>query len=430
MSNSQIATHYFNEFQKIAQTFSGQQLTWLNELRQQAMEQFKLIGLPKRNDEQWKYANLTSLEAPFFATHAEAMNSLSVQSLVDVYQMVFVDGHFAPDLSQLPAGREGVMVLPLSQAWHTRETQIRAYLEEQSCLHSFSLLNTSFVSEGVFVELKQNLDKPLHIVYLGHQANSLQTLRNIFILAPNSEMTVIEEHRGNSATYFKNEITQVSLAQNARLNYCKVQNEAEQARHISQFLVKQQRDSSLKHFSLALGGCFSREDIQIDLAEKAAEVSLQGLYICGEQQYMDHHTQIHHRVAECRSQENYRGILSGQAVGVFNGKVVVHPQAQKTQATQSNQNLLLSRQAEINTKPELEIYADDVKCAHGATVGELEGDALFYLRSRGIDEVNARILLTQAFAQEIVETIATPTIKNYLYDQVMSRLTHLLGTQS
>lgn len=429
MSNSQISLHYFNEFQKNANLLAGQ-FDWLNQLRQQSIEQFKALGLPKRNDEQWKYANFSALEKGFSVSQSSLNQTYNITRLESTYRMVFVDGCFVAHLSELPLDSEAVFVAPLSQAWQFREELIRQYLENYTQVNGFSLLNTSFVSEGVFIELKASLDKPLHILHLSTQAQGLQNLRNIIVLDALSEMSIIEEHQGYAASYFKNEITQLFLGNNAHLNYYKIQNESNQACHLSQFVVKQQQDSSINHFSLALGGLFSREDIQVDLKEKSSEVSLHGLYICGEKQYMDHHTRIDHHVAQCNSHENYRGILADQAQGVFNGKVVVHPQAQKTQAKQSNQNLLLSSQAEINTKPELEIYADDVKCAHGATVGELDSDALFYLRSRGIDEMNARILLTQAFAQEIVGTVSSPAIKEYLQNQVMNRLTHLLETPS
>ncbi len=293
--------------------------------------------------------------------------------------------------------------------------------------HVFAALNTAFMADGAFIALGASVvvERPIQLLFVttaaqeGHAAHP----RVLVCAADNSEATLVETHVGlGAAVSLTNQITEITLGRNAGLDYYRLQEESAKAFHISGVHVSQEADSRFTSTAISLGAMLSRHDVDVRLAVRGAQCSLNGLYMADGRQHVDTHTRIDHLAPHCSSSEFYKGVLDGHGRGVFNGKVVVHPHAVKTDARQQNQNLLLSLDAEADTKPELEIYNDDVKCAHGATVGQLDADSVFYLRSRGLDEGAARGLLTYAFAAEIINAIKLDAAREHLRTVVLSRL--------
>ena len=275
------------------------------------------------------------------------------------------------------------------------------------------------MNHGAFVYVPVNtvLNTPVNIIYLSglHDKPTAINPRNLIVMGEDSEATVIENYTGSDNTdYFTNSVTEISMQSGSILKHCKIQQESSASYHIGNFHIRQGKNSQLESYSISLGGLLVRNDIHSHLQAEGAAIFLNGLYLAGGRQHMDNHTRVDHLAPYTSSRENYRGVLNDHARGVFNGKVFVHKNAQKTDAQQSNSNLLLSDDAEIDTKPELEIYADDVKCSHGATVGQLDKDMMFYLRTRALDEVTAKNLLTYAFADEIIGHMEPLGLRNYL----------------
>ncbi len=269
------------------------------------------------------------------------------------------------------------------------------------------------------------IEKPVNLLYLSglNDQPFASHPRNLIILSENSQATIIESYIGlDDSDYFTNTVTEVCMKQNAHLQHYKIQQESMQGYHVGNLNIAQAQDSNVESHSISLGGALVRNDIHSCLEATGAEIMMNGLYMATGRQHVDNHTRVDHLKPNTRSHEIYRGVLNDHARGVFNGKVVVHKDAQKTDAVQSNANLLLSDNAEVDTKPELEIYADDVKCAHGATVGQLDQDMLFYLRSRSIDETTAKSLLTYAFAGEVIRKIKLDPVRKRLEYLVIGRL--------
>lgn len=421
-----ITEEYYNRFQQVQSQLMGFNLPWMQALRQQALAAFVDKGFPRR-EENWKYTDVSALTKKVF-TSAVAVNELvgfSQTIIENTRRLVFVDGHFAPNLSDIEISLD-VLMMPLAQALEQHADKIQSYLSMDNAEH-FLYLHNAFMSDGLFLYVPKNtrLTQPIHLLYVNtsHQADVLCSPRNLIIVEDQSECTVIEEHMGmDEASHFKNVFTQIFAAAAAKLDYYKIQNENAASFHIANTHVHQQANSQVQHFSVSLGAHLARDDIKILLQEKGAETALRGLYLLSGQQHIDHHTRIDHLQSHCNSFEHYKGIVGDQGKAVFNGKVIVHPQAQKTCAHQTNQNLLLSKSAEINTKPELEIYADDVKCTHGATIGQVDDESLFYLRARGITETEALALLVAGFAGEMLEYIKQPSVFQYLEQRVMEKI--------
>jgi Fe-S cluster assembly protein SufD len=285
-------------------------------------------------------------------------------------------------------------------------------------------MNAAFASDGLYLELGDGarLDKPLHVIFAG-TGNSFVALRNRIRLGRNAEAAVIEHYVGPAGgRYFTSTVTEIDAGVGSRLTRIRLQQESAQAFHIGNLVLHQARDSVVSLHGFDLGARLARSDTQVHLNGPGAEISLNGIYAPAGRQHIDNHTRIDHRQPQCRSREAFRGVIDGHGRGVFNGKIVVHKDAQKTDSQQSSAALLLSRHAEVDAKPELEIYADDVKCAHGATVGQLDEEAIFYLRSRGLDDTAARSLLTYSFADVLVRELPIPTLRRYVERELLSRL--------
>lgn len=418
----------------------GGQTHWAAAWRRRAVERFRELGLPGRRNEDWKYTNVAALERLAFEPTFERATSLTKQDVanllppgIDGFRVVFVNGHFIASLSDvvLPAG---VRITSAAEMLRSDPDAIEPWLagRAQEFRNGFIALNAAYATDGAIIQLAANtvLDRPIWLLFVcGDRERSLTAqYRNIVIAAPGSQATVVEQYQNvEGRTTFNNVVTNINIAANARITHIKVQQESTTSFHFSEIDAALERDGFFHSHSISLGAALARTDIHVALDGEGAECRLDGLYMVDGRQHVDHHTRIHHAQPRGTSHECYKGVLSGHARAVFNGKVVVHEGAQKTDASQTNRNLLLSRNAEVDTKPELEIYADDVKCAHGATVGQLDDDAIFYLRSRGLDEALARNLLTGAFIDDVLARLTIEPLRTHLRRVVANRLPQGVG---
>ncbi len=399
---------------------------WLQAFRANQFEQFLQRGLPSRKEESWKYTSVSHLEKTNFSfpAIAEPAEMNIKKSFDSAILLVFKNGHFSKEMSDVRLLPPDVVLLPLSLAVQTHKSMIESYLLQpfDSQQHPFACLNAALMTEGTFLQIPKNctVPYPIHLLFLNTGENNfISCPRNIILVHENAKATLVEEHTANQAeNYFTNVVTELHAHNNACLNYYKLQNEHCSATHIANVRVQQKQDSQVNTFFMDGGSRLAREDLTIQLHERGGVCHMTGLYLLKQDgQHIDNHVYVDHAAAHCTSAMLYKGILDKKSQAVFNGKVYARQGAQKTHSQQANHNLLLSPEAEVNTKPELEIYEDDVKCAHGATVGQLDTDSLFYLRSRGIEKKEALTLLAEAFASELMQKIDNIAIRNYVEQQ-------------
>ncbi|WP_417596963.1 Fe-S cluster assembly protein SufD [Oceanospirillum sp.] len=402
---------------------------WLTDLRQGAVEQFAVLGLPHARLENWKYTDVKALAKRQFSLpneQADAAALIKESSLgLDGIRLVFIDGIFSEKASTLNSLPQGVQVLPLAK----NANAAKPVLGQTAAANfsGFTALNLAGWQDGVLIDLAANavLEQPVYLQFVATaQENPVLVQPRILIKAgTHAQGTIVEHYAGaDEAANLTNVVTEVDLADGANITHYKLQQESSKQYHIASMHIDQKRDSRFTSHNVCLGGKLARQDIQVELSGEGAEVNLNGLYLGNGRQHLDNHTLVNHNAPHTNSNEDYKGILNDRSRGVFNGRAVVHKDAQKIEAHQSNANLLLSDKAEIDTKPELEIYADDVKCSHGSTTGQLDENALFALRSRGLGEEMARGLLTLAFANEVIDRIEIPAVHDRLEDAVAGRL--------
>ena len=432
----QTAGQYISDFELLKPQLPGKDLPWLHTVRQTGLEAFSRLGFPTPKQENWKYTNLKPITKHSFQQSFKTCVGLDIDDLgeaalpgLDAYRLVFVNGQYARLLSKTSKPITGLSISSMAQALEANADFVQQHLAKigHSKDNGFLALNQSLFSDGAAIHIAKNtyVDKPIHLVFVSTVMRdpTWHQLRNLIVAEANSQATIIESYLPlEDSVYLNNSNTEITLADNAQLEHYKLQQESDQGFHISTLDVNQDRDSRFNSHSLAFGSRIARNDINIGLNAKGAECSLNGLYLGTGRQHIDFHTRVDHRQPHGTSKENYKGILAGRSRAVFNGQVYVHPHAQKTDAQQSNKNLLLSEHAEIDTKPQLEIYADDVKCAHGATVGQLDEQMLFYLRSRGLSEATARGMLTYGFASDLVEQLKIPEIRERISHLLLERL--------
>jgi Fe-S cluster assembly protein SufD len=409
---------------------------WLDALRKDAGERFTQMGLPTTRNEDWKFTNV----APVGQVNWQApggVPGLLDRSVVepfrlglpDAIELVFVNGWFAPhlsDVSRLPAS---VTVTSLALAIQAGVPAVEQWLGKTAKLEHqpFTALNQAMLVDGGFIQVPRgvSLAAPLHLLFLSDAASgpAVTHPRTLILAEESAELVVIESYASlRESLYFTNAVTEVVVGPNARVEHIKIERESEQAYHVGTVEADQQRDSRFRSFSFAIGGSLVRTNIYSVMNGEGSDCTMNGLYLLHERQHIDHQTRIEHAFPHCSSREVYKGILDGASHAVFNGKVFVRPEAQKTDGKQTNKNLLLSDQAKVDTKPQLEIFADDVKCTHGATVGSLDAIGLFYLESRGISQAAARRLLTYGFAAEVLGEINHDTMRRQLERLVFERL--------
>jgi Fe-S cluster assembly protein SufD len=417
---------------------------WLRTIRERGMSRFEALGFPTMKNEDWHFTSVAPIAERSFRAAAISSRSESSEgstagmvARADLqrftfgepgwHTLVFVNGEFAADLSSYAGIGNGVRVSNLARAVRSGVGRPERHLGKIASFeqHSFTALNTAFIRDGAFIEIQADavIAEPIHLVFVSEgDGESVSHPRNLIVAARHSRATVVESYVSiRDSVYFTNAVTEISMGEGAHLDHYKIQRESESAFHVGTTQVRQARDSQFHSFSFAVGGSLSRTNIYTSLDGDAATCTLNGLYLADGKQHIDHQTSIEHIAPNCPSHEVYKGVLDGRSHGVFNGKVYVHPEAQKTDGKQSNNNLLLSPLARVDTKPQLEIFADDVKCTHGATVGRLDDMAMFYLNSRGIGPESARTLLTYAFAADVLESIELTPLKKALEEMVLAR---------
>jgi Fe-S cluster assembly protein SufD len=406
----------------------------LTSLRRAALDQFLSMGFPTQRHEEWKYTSLRRLETRNFAPSDKSSLSSVIDSKQDLWikdagsRIVLVNGHWMPSLSSQRAQPPGITVLTLGQWLEHDADEVASFLAQARATESSALehLNAAFFEDGVVVNLGDDarLDEPLYIVHQWNESASqrMSHPRLIVRAGRNSRCVIVEQFLGPAdAEYFTNAVATIDVAAGAAVSHYRLQQESTKSFHIGRINVRQQSDSRYSCHDVALGASLGRVNIVTLLEGAGAHAALHGLFVPMGTQHLDTHTRIEHVAPHTTSEEDYRGVAAGRGRGVFNGKVIVRPDAQKIDARQSSRNLLLSATAEIDTKPELEIYANDVKCSHGATTGQLDATALFYLRSRGLSEMEARALLIRAFAESILTSIEHAPVRSYLEHQLNSR---------
>ena len=391
-------------------------MTCVEDLRRTARERFAELGYPTRKNEEWKYTNVARIaKTPYEPGNGLIAPPAGLNPLtgLDCYRVVFVNGRFRPDLSEA----DGLDVQGLDKA-AGHLARYAAFVHQP-----FVALNTASFEDGAFIHIPEGqvLPKPVHLLFLSAGERTMSNPRTLIVAGARAEAHIVESYAGEGE-YFTNAVTELALGEGAMVDHYKVQRESAGASHIATVQGYQERASVFTSHSVSLGGALVRNDINSTLNGPGCEATLNGLYVAAGEQHIDNHTALDHAMPHCSSREYYRGILSGRATGVFNGKIIVRKDAQKTDAIQSNKNLLLSEEASINTKPQLEIYADDVRCTHGATVGQLDAEALFYLQTRGIGREEARRLLITAFAADVLDRIRIEPLRTAIGRLVRERL--------
>jgi Fe-S cluster assembly protein SufD len=423
--------HYRTEFTRIERALTGGRA--LEQLRRQGIEAFARAGFPHKKIEDWKYTDVGEIASTPFRM-AESAGEITLEELapylpngLDAHRLVVVDGHLVAGLSDLDGLPEGVCIEGLAGRFLAGDIPRLVNAAVNGYAGAFTDLNTALMSDGLYLELADNavLDKPLHLLVVssGRRGRTMSHIRNVLRLGHNSRCALIEHYVGLGETpYFTNAVTEVDAGPGAQLTRVRIQQESEHGYHVASFNVRQRRDSRILNYGIDLGGKLARTDSNSRLDDEGAEIHLYGVYAPTGEQHIDNHTRIDHAKPHGTSREAYKGVVADKGRGVFNGKIIVHKDAQKTDSEQSSDALLLSKRAEVDAKPELEIYADDVKCAHGSTVGQLDEDAVFYLRSRGIDEDGARAILTYSFADEIIARIEPESLRRYLEAALLAKL--------
>jgi len=427
---AQQVSQYTSEYDKHISALPGQSLDWLKSLRLEAFESFSSTGFPSLREEEWRYTNVSGIEKKLFSPQSTIEAGtvddawLANYRLDDCFTVVLVNGQYSAQLSNLDGLSDQVSVLSMAEALEQQPETVKKYLAQavSNEEHSFVAFNSAWFSDGLFVHIpaKVVLEKPVQLLHLTTQAECLSATRNLLIVDELAEAKVIETFVGVDEAYLSAAVTEVFVAQNAALTLFKVQAEGDKAYHFGGTYVKQERDSRFNHHNFAFGSLLARNDIHTDL-DIASECDLNGLYLGIKRQHIDNHTRINHLKPHAISRELYKGVLNQRARGVFQGRVFVAEDAQKTDSEMNNRNLLLSNDAEVDTKPQLEIYADDVKCAHGVTVGQLDEKSIFYLQSRCVDEETARNMLTFAFANEMVDKVQLASLRELLLGQLLKR---------
>ncbi|MBI4308094.1 MAG: Fe-S cluster assembly protein SufD [Chloroflexi bacterium] len=423
---------YLLDFRALEKSFLADGQAWFHPLRQQAWSRFVELGFPTatRGNEQWKYTSVRPIAHATFR-HPLDLRPDDVQQAAAIRDLapgdggwltfVFVNGRYAPGLSTAPAGANGAGVMSLAGAMAADRHGVERHLARYATFEAdaFTALNTAFFQDGAFVSIPEDvsLPSPVHLVFVTPESAqpTVSYPRTLIVAGRRSRLTVIESYIGRSGSpYFTDAVTEIVAGEGARIDHYRILLESPSAFHVGVSKVRQEADSALSSTTFAVGAALARNDFHVLLDAPGSSCVLNGLYRLSGREHIDNHMNVDHAKPYTTSQLYYKGILDGTSAGVFSGRVLVRPNAQKVNAQQHDRNLILSREAQAYTKPSLEIFADDVRCYHGAAAGDLEEDALFYMRSRGLDQETARKLLILAFASEIIETVQVGPLRAYL----------------
>jgi len=436
---------YETAFRQATQGRGTDEPAWLQSLRKNSFDQFERAGFPNTKEEEWKYTNVTPIAkanfAPVLVRNGTALakdDGLASFIYEEARQsrLVFVNGMLRQELSSLAALPDGVVAMDLREALRSSQYEaiVRKHLEHHAEKNGFAALNTALFTSGLFLKIPRgiSIDAPIHLLFIGEGLDEIAPPaafpRVLIVAEENSAATIIESYVSSNerSVYLTNAIVDLSLEHGARLQHCKIQRESIGAFHVATTRAELGANSSYHTTTINFGAAISRHDIDVQMDHEGAECAVDGLYMVDGSQHTDTHSVIDHRQPHCTSHQLYKGILDGKSRAVFNGKVFVRHGAQQTDARQTNKNLLLSTDARVDTKPQLEIFADDVKCTHGAAVGQIDEEERFYLESRGINPTLARNMLTYGFAEEVIEKIGVESIRRELDEAVLNRLQILL----
>jgi Fe-S cluster assembly protein SufD len=428
---------YLEIFAEFGKRASGHGLPWLRKLREDAFARFNETGFPTTRDEDWRFTNIAAIARTEFFLPREtailpAKSDLREWNLDDAAaQLVFVDGHFVGELSSTDSLPAGVTISSLREEIIKNSQALEEHFGQYLNFHRdpFCALNTAFAEDGAFVRIGRgiSLEKPIHLLFVATErdAATMTHPRNLLLVEREAEATFVEEYVSlGGGACLSNSATEMVALENSTVSHYMIEREHTEAFNVSTLRIQQERSSNVASHSVLLGGGLVRNNVHPVLAGEGGECLINGLFVGNGRQHLDNYMYVEHASPHSSSRQFYNGILDGHAHGVFHGRIVVHKNAQKTDAKQTNRNLLLSDDAQIDTKPQLEIYADDVKCTHGATIGQIEENALFYLRSRGIDETLARRLLLSAFANECLERMQPGGARNYVERMIDAYLLH------
>jgi len=437
-TTEQLGTYLesFTEFQKRA---AGRDLPWLRKLRESAFARFCEVGFPTTHDEDWRFTNVSPIAKVLFELSRDSnvtkreVEQFGVAGVGS--QLVFVNGQFSRELSaigQLPAGVSvNSLAEEISANSSSVESHLGRYLDTQR--DAFSALNTAFAEDGGYVHVRRGvvLPDPIYLLFISTASDKplMSHPRNLIVIENEAQATIVEDYVSIGETAaFSNTATELIAGENATVSHYMIEREHREAFNISTLRIQQGRSANVSSHSVLLGGGLVRNNVHPVLAGEGGECLINGLFIGNGRQHLDNYMQVEHASPHCASRQFYNGILDDHAHGVFHGRIIVHKDAQKTDAKQTNRNLLLSDDSRIDTKPQLEIYADDVKCTHGATIGQMEENALFYLRSRGIDEISARKLLLLAFANECLDRMAAGVARDHVEKLIHAHLLQIANS--
>jgi Fe-S cluster assembly protein SufD len=431
---TEVRAHYLRAFEALRDPGPP----WLLALRRAAMERFLARGFPSTREEEWRLTNLAPVAtAPFppaprppAPPPRESVERLLPRGPVSA-RLVFADGHFVPSLSTTEHLPDGAYAGSLMAAVRDRPSLVEPHLPRDA-EDAFEALNGALFEDGAFVHLPRGccLVEPIYVLHLSRTDGALAVPRNLVVAGESSHATVLEVHAGEGGGgRFLDAVTRIEAEANASVEHALLQEEAAATFAFERVATRQARDTNLVSHLFLFGGALARAAVRAELGGEGAAATLYGLYLADGTRHVDANTRIEHVAPRCNSREVYKGILDGKSTAVFRGRIHVHPPAQQTDAKQSNDNLLLSRDAVVDAQPQLEIYANDVKCTHGATIGKLEDDALFYLRARGLDEPDARAVLVEAFANDVTEKVRSEPIRRHVEALLLARLPGARGRE-
>jgi Fe-S cluster assembly protein SufD len=427
---------YIDNFKKLENKLNGEAKSDFYKKRKEAIEIFEKLNFPTLKNEDWKYTNVSPIFDYAFIP-ADDTEKIEIDKQIIAQQrlkgldaniVVLINGKYRNDLSEIKTLPKGVIITDLSGEIKENNDLIKEYFGKYiKQENGFIALNTAFANDGVFIFIPRNttIEHPIHILNLNGSSkdNILVQPRNIYITGENSSAVIIETYNSiNGKASFTNFINEIFVGEKSNLTLFKIQNENEKSFHVSRTQAEQKKNSVFTTYTVTTGGSLTRNDNNTLLNDEGCETHMFGLYLTDGTQHVDNHTLIDHAKPYCVSNELYKGVLNHKSKAVFNGKVFVRPDAQKTNAYQSNKNILLTREASVDTKPQLEIYADDVRCTHGATVGQLDDESVFYLRSRGIPKEEALRILIRAFADDIFENISSEQIHKHIQKLIYEKL--------
>ncbi|QXP72889.1 Fe-S cluster assembly protein SufD [Tenacibaculum sp. AHE15PA] len=406
----------------------------IHDIRTKALQNFEELGFPTKKLEAWKYTSLNAVlkqDYSIFPTSENAIELADVKKYfihdIDTYKIVFIDGKYSSFLSETTHDKIDVCLMSSALTKPKYKAVIENYFNKIAKQDNLTSLNTAFAKEGAYINIPKNVevDKPIQVIYFttGTEEAIMTQPRNLIVAEQNAHVQIIERHQSlTSNSVLTNAVTEVYAAKDATVDIYKIQNDHENASLVDNSYIEQKSNSIVSVHTFSFGGNITRNNLNFYQRGEHIDSILKGITITEGKQHVDHHTLVHHIEPNCESHQDYKGIYSDRSTAVFNGKVVVEKEAQKTNAYQQNNNILISDKATINAKPQLEIFADDVKCSHGCTIGQLDEDALFYMQQRGIPKKEAKALLMYAFANTVLESVKIPEVKTRINKLIANKL--------